>query len=216
MDSTLSKTILNILQKRVIFIYVFSDTLTSMSKEALSKAAALCGIVGVAAVYPLIFLAISYYPSFSWFDNALSDLGVQGVSAIIFNTTLIFGGILLFIFSIGLMVYIKGFAGKMGCVLLLASATSLALIGLFPENYGRVHFYVSVAFFVLLVLSLLALGLHLLLESSKSSGLLTLAGAVVAALIWLLPWRGVAIPEATSSLILSARVVAFAAKMLVS
>jgi len=186
-----------------------------MSKETLRKAAALCGIVGVAAVYPLILLAISYYPSFSWFDNALSDLGVQGLSAIIFNTTLILGGILLFTFSIGLMVYITGFAGKVGCVLLLASATSLALIGLFPENYGRVHFSVSVAFFVLLVLSLLALGSHLLRESSKSSGLLTLAGAVVAALIWLLPWRGIAIPETISSLILSARVVVFAAKMLV-
>lgn len=185
-----------------------------MSKEGFVKAAALCGVVGVIAVYPLILLAISYYPNFSWFDNALSDLGVRGVSAAIFNTTLILGGVLLFIFSLGLMIHTTGSAGKIGPTLLLASTIFLALIGLFPLDYGRIHFYVSVAFFVLIVLSLLALGSHLLLKSSKSSGLLTLLGAALAALIWLLPWRGVAIPEALSSLILSARVIAFAAKML--
>jgi len=186
-----------------------------MSKEGFVKVAALCGIVGVVAVYPLILLAISYYPGFGWFDNALSDLGVQGVSAMIFNTTLISGGILLFIFSIGLMIHEAGFTAKVGCILLLASAIFLALIGLFPENYGRLHFYVSVAFFVLIVLSLLAFGLHFVLKSSKLSGLLTLAGALAAAVIWLLPWRGVAIPEAISSLLLSARVVALAVKMLI-
>ena len=187
-----------------------------MSKEGFVKVAALCGIVGVAAVYPLILLAISYYPSFSWFDNALSDLGVEGVSAIIFNTTLISAGILLFIFSIGLMIHIAGLTAKVGCILLLASAIFLALIGLFPENYGKLHFYVSVAFFLLIVLSLLALGIHLLLKSSKLSGLLTLIGALAAALIWLLPWRGVAIPEAISSLLLSVKVVTLAVKMLIS
>ena len=186
-----------------------------MGKERFVKGAALCGIVGVVAVYSLILLAISYYPGFSWFDNALSDLGVKGVSATIFNTTLISSGILLFIFSIGLMVHTSGSVAKVGCIPLLASAIFLALIGLFPENYGRIHFYVSVAFFVLIVLSLLAFGFHLLLESSKSSGLLTLLGAVAATLIWLLPWRGVAIPEAISSIILSARVVAFAVQMLI-
>ena len=186
-----------------------------MKKEGFVKGTALCGIVGVIAVYPLILLAIAYYPRFSWFDNALSDLGVQGVSATIFNTTLILGGILLFIFSLGLMIHTAGRVAKVGCTFMLASAISLALIGLFPENYGRIHFFVSVAFFVLIVLSLLALGSHLLLKSSKLSGLLTLIGAFAAALIWLLPWRGVAIPEAISSIILSARVVAFAVRMLI-
>ena len=185
-----------------------------MYKKGFVKGAALCSIVGVTAVYPLILLAISYYPDFDWFDNALSDLGVQGVSALIFNTTLISAGILLFIFSIGLMIHITGFTAKLSGILLLASAIFLALIGLFPENYGRIHFYVSVTFFVLIVLSLLALGIHFLLKSSKLSGLLTLIGALVATLIWLLPWRGVAIPEAISSLVLSARVVALAVEML--
>jgi len=185
-----------------------------MSKEWFVKGAALCGIVGVIAVYPLILLAVSHYPNFNWFDNALSDLGVQGISAIIFNTTLISGGILLFVFSIGLMIHSTGSIAKIGSTLLLASAISLTLIGLFPENHGKIHFYVSVAFFLLIVLSLVALGSHLLLKSSRLSGLLILVGAVAAALIWLLPWRGVAIPEAISSLILSATVIAFAVKML--
>jgi len=185
-----------------------------MHKDRLIKAAAICGILGVIVVYLLILLAIFYYPNFSWFNNALSDLGVKGISAIIFNTSLIIGGALLFIFTIGLILYTKGAISKIGSISLLASAIFLALIGVFPENYGPIHFYVSVAFFVLTALSLLALASYLLLESSKLSGLLTLVGALIAALIWLLPWRGVAIPEATSSLILSARVVAFAVKMM--
>ena len=69
-----------------------------MHKHRLIKAAAICGILGVVVVYPLILLAISYYPNFSWFNNALSDLGVKGISAIIFNASLIIGGALLFIF----------------------------------------------------------------------------------------------------------------------
>jgi len=185
-----------------------------MYRERLIKAAAICGILGVVAVYPLILLAIFYHPDFSWFNNALSDLGVKGISAIIFNTSLILGGTLLFIFTIGLMMHITGVISKIGSILLLTSAIFLALIGLFPENCGVIHFYVSVAFFVLTVLSLLALSSCLLLKSSKVSGLLTLGGALVAALIWLLPWKGVAIPEAISSLILSARVIAFAVRML--
>lgn len=179
------------------------------------KVAGLCGITGVLIVYPLILLAILYYPNFSWFDNALSDLGVSGVSAIIFNTTLLLAGALLFIFSLGLLNYIKGYTAKLGSLLLLAAAVFLAAIGLFPETYGKIHFYVSVAFFVLIVLSLLALGSALILQSSTLSGILTLVGALIAALIWILPWKGVAIPEAIASLILSTRVVAFAFKMLV-
>ncbi len=186
-----------------------------MGRTMIVRVGGLCGIIGVIVVYPLILLATSYYHSFNWFNNALSDLGVAGVSATLFNTALITGGVLLFTFSLGLLNYIRGYAAEVGCFLLLAAAIFLAAIGLLPENYGKIHFYVSAAFFALIVLSLLALGSSLILQSSRLSGILTIGGAILAALIWTLPWQGVAIPEAAASLILSARVVAFALKMLV-
>ncbi|MEM4726323.1 MAG: DUF998 domain-containing protein [Nitrososphaerales archaeon] len=185
-----------------------------MGRKKLVRAAGLCGILGVAIVYPLILLARFYYPSFSWFNNALSDLGV-GVSAPIFNTALLIGGALLLIFSLGLLNYTSGYIAKLGSLLLIAASIFLAAIGLFPENYGKLHFYVSVAFFVLIVFSLLTLGLSLILQSSRASGFLTVVGAIIAALIWIFPWTGVAIPETIASIILSARVVSFAYKMLV-
>lgn len=185
-----------------------------MSRSKFVKSAALCGVIGVVVVYPLILLAAFYYPNFSWRDNALSDLGVVGASALLFNTALIIGGILLFTFSLGLLKDSRGCAGKIGSSLLLAASVFLAAIALFPENYGWIHFYVSFAFFVLIVFSLLALGSSLILQSHGVSGVLTVVGAVAAALIWTLPWKGVAIPETIASLILSAAVIAFAFKML--
>ncbi len=185
-----------------------------VERAVLVKAAGLCGIVGPFIVYPLIVAATFYYQGFSWPDNALSDLGVSGVSAALFNPALVIGALLLALFSIGLAFFMDGYAIKMSAALLLCSSFFLAAIGVFPETYGALHFYVSVAFFVLIVLSTLSLGVTLLLHKQVFPGVLTVLGALAAALIWLYPWRGVAIPEALASIILSIRVVSLGVKML--
>jgi hypothetical membrane protein len=71
-------------------------------KDVSLKAAGLCGVATPIIVLPLILLSISYSPWFSWTRNALSDLGVHE-AAILFNSSLMIGGVLALAFAFGLM-----------------------------------------------------------------------------------------------------------------
>ncbi|RLI32911.1 hypothetical protein DRO56_02735 [Candidatus Bathyarchaeota archaeon] len=174
-----------------------------LNRKGLRVVAGLCGLVVPVLVFSLIFLAIHYSPWFDWRRNALSDLGVDGVAALLFNSGLIVGGLLLLPFSIGVVrVLPRGVLSLLGVVLLVLSTLSLCGIGLFPETAGRVHLYFSIAFFVLLPLSFIFMGVSELRHPNmRSEGILIILVAISAALIWTLPWSSVAIPEAASALL---------------
>lgn len=131
----------------------------------------------------------------------MSDLGVSGLAALLFNTALITGGVMLVIFATGLWSILHGRLARVGVMLLLLDGSVLSAIGVFPETMGRIHFYVSIAFFTLLILSLLVLGLSYVLEMhSVVTGLLGITLSLFSILVWLFQWRGVAIPEAAAYL----------------
>jgi hypothetical membrane protein len=90
-------------------------------------------------------------PPCSWAGSALSDLGVKrGITAPLFNYGLIAGGISALIFAAGSPELLhKETVGKMGAPVLGSSTIALILIGIFPVNAKSIHYYVSVAFFVL-------------------------------------------------------------------
>jgi len=161
----------------------------------------LTGICGMATllVFPMVLIAIQLSPWFSWSNNALSDLGVSGPAATIFNSSLIVGGTLSFIFSLGVRKVLPSKFGWLGVILFAVASLSLIGIGVFPETAGRIHTYFSTAFFALLGLSLLANGSALLLSSRKLGSFTILLG-VVSGVVWLFPHRGVAIPEFISAL----------------
>ncbi len=159
------------------------------------------GVLSPLIVSALVLSAISVSPWFSWTNNALSDLGVSGLAALLFNTALITGGVMLVIFATGLWSILHGRLARVGVMLLLLDGSVLSAIGVFPETTGRIHFYVSIAFFTLLILSLLVLGLSYVLEMhSVVTGLLGIALSLFSILVWLFQWRGVAIPEAATYL----------------
>jgi hypothetical membrane protein len=162
--------------------------------------AGLCGIVGPIISLSFIEIAITYSPWFNWFENALSDLGVHEAASI-FNSGLIIGGILTTIFGIGLMpIFRKQVLGFVGAFTLVLSSVSLCAIGIFPESAGRIHFYVSVAFFALLVISLFFIGATLVRKSSQRYfGFFSILADFVTAAAWAIPHEGVAIPEITAS-----------------
>jgi len=170
-------------------------------------------------VFSLIFLAIGLAPGFNWNKNALSDLGV-GATAPIFNSALIAGGLLLLPFSIGLRQTLpRGALSLLGTILLSLGMLVLSGIGLFPEDAGRIHLYLSVAFFALLPLSFLLIGFsELSQQKSRASGMLTILTGLLAALIWALHWSirlgGVAVPETISALLGSAWAIAMGAKLI--
>jgi len=149
-------------------------------------------ILGAAVPLLLIAVSIAASPWFSFTNNALSDLGHATRSRVapIFNLGLATGGLLIVVTACML-------AGSLAYRLLLgATGYFLMLVGVFDEIYGRLHFYVSVAFFTALLLFLLIYGL---LEHK----FLPIASAIIAAAAWYLHFaynapRGAAIPELIS------------------
>jgi len=164
----------------------------------------LAGFFGVTAPllgFFMVLTAISLSPWFSWYSNALSDLGVGDFGSVIFNSGLAMTGSLMMMFSIGpYELFRESMIGKMGAFLFLASALFLIGIGIFNETFGSIHFYVSLGFFVSLILSLLILGVSFSIKRMMGFSILSLLAGVAGAVVWLLPWDGAAIPEAVSTL----------------
>ncbi|MCJ7424066.1 DUF998 domain-containing protein [Candidatus Bathyarchaeota archaeon] len=181
----------------------------------------ICGIITPIVAFTCIILAVSYYPPFSWTDNALSDLGIKDwPTATLFNAGLIISGILALVFVSGLHIFLKEKAlGKSGVFLFLLAALALIAIGFFPEDLGPMHFYASVAFFLLFPISMLINATALSLSGKTKTGLFTLLAALVAASAWIIQWTvefgpNVAIPETISAISASAWMVALSCIMI--
>jgi hypothetical membrane protein len=131
-----------------------------------SKYVGLLGIIGPIIAISLILISIALSPWFSWWDNALSDLGVSSV-AILFNAGLILCGICCTIFSIGFLISTdkKKWLRRIGSVILCLATIALIGIGVFSEDFGILHFYFSVAFFVLLMTASLLLGISMMMDA---------------------------------------------------
>lgn len=172
------------------------------SNRTLTRIAGICGIIAPLISVSLIFLAINNAPWFSWTENALSDLGVGGLHATLFNAALIAGGLLTIVFAVGLAQDLPAnFLSRVGSVLFLLDAFALCGIGIFPETAGHIHFYVSVAFFALFPLSLLITGSAILWKSTQRGwGLLTILAAIIAVGTWMFRWPSAAIPEFIATL----------------
>ncbi len=173
-----------------------------------------CGILTPVVAFTCISLSIVSAPEFSWVDNALSDLGVMpGATAPIFNYGLITSGILGFIFATSLfrllrfdifshdarMLYPDN-RGLGGALIFSLACLALVAIGVFPENVRYLHFFASVAFFVLLIGALLHMGIGFWRARQKRIAVFTLLLGLIAAAPWLLLFvvryvSGVAIPE---------------------
>jgi hypothetical membrane protein len=158
-----------------------------------------CPAITIAsALVPLVCIAAAALSS-GWFNllnNALSDLGhaVRSNVAPIFNFGLSAGGLLIALAGACSL----GRSRAIGWTLVVAGYF-LILIAVFDEVYGRLHFYVSVAFF----LSIAVLLAEYALTVKGVKGLLApLAIAVgvaawVAHMVYGLP-RGAAVPELIS------------------
>jgi hypothetical membrane protein len=168
------------------------------------------GILGIAApviAFTCTLLSISFYQSFSWTANALSDLGVEnGFSAPLFNFGLILSGILALLFVTGLFKFMhEGTTGRVGAFILGSATIALTSIGIFPENVKLAHYFASVAFFVIFPISMFAIAAAFMHERKMKMGLFTIAVAIIAGVPWIIQFvfqyfPNVAIPETISAL----------------
>ena len=176
------------------------------------KVIRLAGVSGIiSSTLPLIMILAStdLEKSFSWTKNALSDIGVSQ-TAWLFNNALIIGGLLNFLFAIGLRNYLgKTRWLKIGVSLLIISSISLSLVGVFTENYNIIHALVALGYLLLAPLGLVCIGWG---EKSKQFGKVSLMLGITALFVILgLPiityvanlQIGFAVPEFLESLVLS-------------
>jgi hypothetical membrane protein len=194
----------------------------SGQKNSYLRTGASAGIVAPIVAFICILTAIASYPQFSWTDNALSDLGVvPGLTESVFNFGLLASGLLSFSFAIfGLYNYLeKNLLGKIGSAVFAGASLALIAISVFTENFSPTHYIVSVAFFVLMPISLFIISGAFLLSHRRNMAVFTVLVAAAAALPWLLLFAFnyvpyVAIPETLSGLSVSLWAVVVGKKML--
>lgn len=174
----------------------------------LQRFGSVCGFLFPLVAFCCIGVSSVSYPEFSWFDNALSDLGVvSGVTAFAFNWGLFTAGLLGFFFAVvGLFSFFKdSAAGRVGTAVFALATVWLMAIGVFNESFIPTHFIVAILFFVTLPTSLYILTAALYLKGELKLAIFALSSSFIAAMPWLLFFvfhyaPSVAIPETISAI----------------
>ncbi|MCP8304885.1 MAG: DUF998 domain-containing protein [archaeon] len=162
------------------------------------------GVIAPIWALASIGTSIALSPWFSWTDNALSDLGVSGVAPI-FNSGLIVGGTLAFLFIVGLARMERANRlGLLGSVVLMVSTLSLIGIGVFSEAFRPIHFYLAVALFVSLIIASIILSIRFALNvATRRLSIFTLLVGIISFISWVgwffIRLKGIAIPETISA-----------------
>jgi hypothetical membrane protein len=193
----------------------------SQRKNTLLLSGGAAGVTAPIVAFTCILISVASYPAFSWTSNALSDLGIiSGITGPVFNFGLYCSGLLVLKFAaFGLFKYLGSWMGRIGATTFAATAVVLIGIGVAPENVVPYHYLFSVAFFLLLPISLFIFTAAFAFKRQTKLALFTLLIAAAAATPWILQFtvhyvQGVAIPEFASSVAGSAWAVVLGYKML--
>jgi len=167
------------------------------------------GALSAVAAYPFIVASIVLSPWFDFYNNALSDLGntaLNGSTAWIFNSGLIISGTLLACFGVLMSLRHRSREYLSWTIPTTAAGIDLALVGIFPENAGLMHFVVAVILFSLMAVIMLVYSYYSRRLGSPRIGVVSLAFGIAIAVTWFIgwPWHGVAIQEVISCLMTSA------------
>lgn len=183
----------------------------------LRSIAGACGIGSQVVALISLLAAISTSPWFSWTENYLSVLGVNGSATTVFNFGLILTGLLSFIFAIGLeKTFLSGrLLGRLGIISLVLGSAALSAMGIFPRTTGIPHNCASLAFFVFISLAIFLIGI-MIITSHKIWGVLSLTVVILIGVFQLVPWpwSGGAIPQVLSGLPWSLWTIALGVRLL--
>ena len=162
------------------------------------------GIAAALAAYPFILVSIALSPWFNLYNNALSDLGntvSNGQVGYVYNAGLVLAGVLSISFAVLLSRESRRRLALLWTVPFAVSGIDLALVGIFSENTGHIHGTVSVVFFLMIVVTMLAYSYVSWPLGTPRIGAVALVFGILSAIIWFVswPWSGVAIQEAVTS-----------------
>jgi len=170
----------------------------SRKGSLLRRIAGACGIASQLVVLTALLVTISGSPWFSWTENHISVLGVEGSATALFNWGLILTGILSLIFAIGLrQSLLSSRLGRLGIASLILGSMAISAVGIFPRTIDLSHDLASVAFFMFIIMAFLLVGVAAIAASQMRWGLLSLMAGVLILAFWLIPWSwsGGAIPQ---------------------
>ena len=178
-----------------------------------------CGVISQLLVLTIILVTIFNSPWFSWTEYDISVLGVEGSMTALFNWGLILTGLIHLVFVIGLSKSLPlGWLGRLGGVSLLLGSVALSAVGVFPRTLDVPHDAASIAFYVLIALALLLVGVAAIRSSRMLVGWLSLTAGVVTIVFlqvpW--PWSGGAIEQLLSCLPWSLWTIVFGVRMVSS
>jgi hypothetical membrane protein len=182
----------------------------------LTRLAGLAGVLTPVLTLTAIFVSIALSPWFSWHDNALSDMGVDAVAPL-FNGALLVGGSLYFVFAIGFLRWhgLHSKLAKTAAIAMIVGALGLFLIGVFTEDAGRIHYYVSATYFLATPLAYALWGSDWIRRGAKLMGWLSIAAGLTAFLmIAAVPHKRIAVPEILAALTMGMWTFAMGLKML--
>ncbi|WP_297435170.1 DUF998 domain-containing protein [Thermococcus sp.] len=150
------------------------------------------GIAGAVVYWLFVAWSISRNPWFSFWENALSDLGTAGAnSPWIYNYGLMITAAFVLAFSIHIILSAGNKLQTVGGAYISISAIFLALIGVFPGG-TRPHTFVSTYFFVQFFLGMLIYGVGSKDKAIRYGSLLLFALALLGTF---LHWPSVALIE---------------------
>lgn len=188
----------------------------SMNRRTFVRIAGLLGIVGPLYGLTSILLGTLLQGNFNWSRNCLSDLGVSGVPYVpfFFNDALIIGGLLTFVFAIGLLKAYPGVLFDAGGAVMMTALVFAMLIGIFTEApaTSATHHLATSLYFFLFPISIFLIGVALLRGGLLVKGYVSIIAAIVPiALAFLLyspsyapppasPFQGCAVGEIVASL----------------
>lgn len=187
----------------------------------LRRIAGVCGITSQLVALVALLVATLSSPGFSWTENDISVLGVEGSATMLFNWGLILTGVLSLIFAIGLRQnLLSSRLGQLGIASLILGSMAMSAIGIFPrtiELSHDPHDAASVAFFMFIIVALSLISVAAITASQMRWGLLSLTAGVLVIVFWLVPWpwSGGAIPQLLICLPWSLWTIAFGVGLLV-
>ena len=204
--------------------YSFGDYMKSPRAKSRNpmviRLGGLCGITSSVLTVVMVYAATAISPWFRWATNALSELGVGEVS-LVFNSAVMIGGVLNFLFALGLREYLGG--GRLvnvGVALIMLGSASLALVGVFTIAYPVLHSIVALGEFVLAPIGFILIGFSANDSAVKKLSIATGIAALIAILILpvillALPFTvGFAVPEMIETLIVATWIILMGTKLL--
>ncbi len=159
-----------------------------MADGTLSWKLMLFGIAAMISAFAWIAAAMLLNPGFDFFSGALSQLGSPGSNfPWVYNAGLIFTSVLLFIFACGLLLWSHNKVESAGSSFFMIAALFLALIGIYHGGTYP-HDFVSLWFFVVSDLAIIAWGAGMTIESRARGGYILLLASAATGIAFGVSW----------------------------